>query len=307
MERKIYTIGETTYDIIFKQNKPIDSTVGGSQLNTAISLGRLGLPVGFISQFGTDKIGDISAEFLQQNNISLQCISRYNSNSRIALAFLDEQNNAHYDFCKAGDRTKIVFPEIKANDIILFGSSYAVNSDVRSELINFITKARDKGAFIIYDPNFRKSNLHKLAKLKPLIEENFSLAHLVKGSDEDFKNIFSASTAQESFEALQFFTPAPLVYTASKNGVWVISRQLSKKYNVPSIEPVSTIGAGDNFSAGIIFSIYKNHIFKNTPVNEKQWDKIVSTATNFAQHVCMRYENYISVAFAQKISKQPDK
>ena len=52
----IYTIGETVFDIIFELDQPVAAKAGGSLLNTSVSLGRLGLPVQFISEYGTDKV-----------------------------------------------------------------------------------------------------------------------------------------------------------------------------------------------------------------------------------------------------------
>ena len=52
--RKIYAIGETVCDLIFKDDKPLAAKAGGSMLNASISLGRLKLPVNFISEFGND-------------------------------------------------------------------------------------------------------------------------------------------------------------------------------------------------------------------------------------------------------------
>jgi fructokinase len=54
---KILALGETTYDIIFKDSKPVDGRVGGSILNTAVSLGRLGIPVSMVALCGSDEIG----------------------------------------------------------------------------------------------------------------------------------------------------------------------------------------------------------------------------------------------------------
>jgi len=50
--RKIYAIGETLYDIIFQKNQPKASKPGGAMLNTAVTLGRLHLPVNLISEYG---------------------------------------------------------------------------------------------------------------------------------------------------------------------------------------------------------------------------------------------------------------
>ena len=60
MKRNVYTIGEATFDIIFKDSKPKDAKVGGSVLNTSVSLGRLGILVNFISAFGNDEVGNMA-------------------------------------------------------------------------------------------------------------------------------------------------------------------------------------------------------------------------------------------------------
>ncbi len=46
--RKIYGIGETVFDIIFKNGQPQAAKPGGAMLNSSVSLGRIGLPVSFI-------------------------------------------------------------------------------------------------------------------------------------------------------------------------------------------------------------------------------------------------------------------
>ena len=45
--RKIYAIGETVFDIIFKNGQPQAAKPGGAMLNSAVSLGRMGLPAIF--------------------------------------------------------------------------------------------------------------------------------------------------------------------------------------------------------------------------------------------------------------------
>jgi fructokinase len=63
---------------------------------------------------------------------------------------------------------------------------------------------------------------------------------------------------------------------------------------------VSTIGAGDNFNAGMIASLYRNGIRKDQPglMGGDMWSKVISMGVDFASDVCMSYENYISEGFA---------
>ena len=99
--RKIYGIGETVYDIIFKDGAPQAAKPGGSVLNSMVSLGRTGLPVSFISEYGRDDVGSLIDRFLNDNGVNTSSVYRYNdANTSLALAFLDEKNDAHYTFYK---------------------------------------------------------------------------------------------------------------------------------------------------------------------------------------------------------------
>ena len=64
--RKVIGIGETILDIIFRNNRPHTAVPGGSTFNGLISLGRLGVPVSFISEVGNDHVGDIIRDFMKE-------------------------------------------------------------------------------------------------------------------------------------------------------------------------------------------------------------------------------------------------
>ena len=112
--RKIYGIGETVLDIIFKDSQPQAAETGGSVLNSVVSIGRMGLPVCFISEYGIDDCGELVDNFLKHNGVDSSFVYRYkNANTSLALAFLDSaKNDAHYSFYKdfPGKRLDIDFP-----------------------------------------------------------------------------------------------------------------------------------------------------------------------------------------------------
>ncbi len=165
--RKIYSIGETVYDIIFKNGKPVTAKAGGSMLNSTVSMGRMKLPAYFISEYAFDNIGDVINFFLSSCNVNTQYVYRYrDGKTSIAIAFLNENNDAQYSFYKhlPEERLLMNFPKPDADDIILFGSFYALNKEVRDQVKKFVESGKDAGAIIIYDPNFRKAHLHELAE-----------------------------------------------------------------------------------------------------------------------------------------------
>jgi fructokinase len=302
--RNIYTIGETVLDILFKNNLPVTAKAGGACLNSAVTLGRLNLPVCFIGEYGMDEVGNIIDQFLKSNHVSTQYVYRYyDGKSTLALAFLNENNDAGYDFYKIypEQRLAVDFPSICQDDIVLFGSIYAITLEVRKKLIEFISQANREKAIVIYDPNFRKQHLHELEKLRPLIFDNFAHADIVRGSNEDFSFILGADDADEAYNEIGKHCKN-LLYTANKKGVYIRSPRVKAVAPVKTIDPVSTIGAGDNFNAGIAYSLYKENIgYKDLEnLDEKAWEKIVGTAVEFATHVCMSYDNYISAEFAEQ-------
>jgi fructokinase len=306
--RKIYGIGETVLDIIFKEGHPQAAKAGGSILNSMVSMGRMELPVYFISEYGADDVGKLIDDFLRKNGVDTSFVHRFKEGSTaLALAFLDDKNDAHYTFYKdyPGKRLDIDFPAIEPNDIVQCGSFYAIWPEIREKFKMFISGAYQKGALVLYDPNFRRSHVSELGQLKPLIIENMKFTSIVRGSDEDFRNIFGVNTPDEAWEEVRDYCKC-LVYTANEEGVFVKTPSFSGKFPVRRITPVSTIGAGDNFNAGIITSIHQKKIKRDhlEILTQAQWSDVIETAVAFATNVCMSYENYISAEFAEEMKSK---
>lgn len=302
--RKIYGIGETVFDIIFKEGQPRAAKPGGAMLNTAVSLGRIGLPVYFISEYGNDSVGDIIDRFLVQNGINTKYVNRfYDGQTKLALAFLDENNDASYSFYDKYPTRRLTaqLPVINDNDILLFGSIYAITDHIRNKFRKFIRSASKSGGLVIYDPNFRTAHSSELDTLRPLIIENMKDSDLVRGSDEDFMNIFGAFDADEAWDAVRQYCGC-IVYTASTEGVFVRTKGFKGTFPVKQITPVSTIGAGDNFNAGMIAALYKKEISREEigKMGEDKWLQVIGRGVEFATNVCLSYENYISEDFASE-------
>ena len=181
--RKIIGIGETILDILFKENKAATSVPGGSTFNSMISLGRVGVPSCFLSEIGDDKVGNLIRTFLTDNGVDAHYLTEYpDSKSPISLAFLDENNNATYSFYKEpfGRRDDWECPKIEHDDIVLFGSYYALNPEVRYKVKALLDEARRAGAIIYYDVNFRRNHAGEAIKLMGTVIENLEYADIVR-------------------------------------------------------------------------------------------------------------------------------
>ena len=295
----IYTFGEALYDITFRNGQPVSAWPGGAMLNTSVSLGRLKMPVSLITEFGQDPVVELIEDFLQKNGISTKHVARFSGhNTTIALAFLNDKNEASYSFYKdyPEKRLRGIMPVFSGYDFFLFGSFFALDPGIRPILYNLLKKAKEQNTFVYYDPNFRKSHLDQLPLLKKNILENISMATLMRGSDEDFLNIFGAGDADEAYRAVSDKIQY-LIYTASDRAVYLRTPDISLEITVPYVQTVSTVGAGDTFNAGIAYELFNRKITPLTlaGLNETAWKEIIKTAIRMAGEVCKSYENYISI------------
>ena len=303
--RKVIGIGEIILDIIFKEGKPYAAVPGGSVFNGIVSLSRLGIPVSFIGEVGRDKVGKMIMDFMQINRMAIEHIDYFSdSKTPVSLAFLNDSKNADYIFYtnQQASPPNLLFPKINQDDILIFGSYYAVNPLLRGRITELLEYAQSQKAIIYYDPNFRKSHAHDAIRVRSSVIENFEFADIVRGSDEDFINLYNKTEIEQAYkEEVQFYCKR-FIMTQGSKGVNLSTESFRSHYDVPPITPVSTIGAGDNFNAGFIYGLIQNDIgYSDLPLIDKPiWDKIIQCGIDFSTEVCRSYSNYLSPEFTNK-------
>ena len=305
----IIGIGETILDIIFKNDQPVAAVPGGSTFNALISLGRvLGGSVFFVTEVGTDHVGDIIVNFLADNGVSAEYVNRRaNTKSHVSLAFLDEHNDAQYQFYKDHANVSIEnkFPEVKKGDIVVFGSFFAVNPVLRPLVKAFLESAYKAGAFIYYDINFRASHIDDIPFILPAIIENMKMSTVVRGSLEDFQYLYTTPenplSAAEVYE--QYIKPYCPCFICTNGGkpVELFTPALRAEFPSTPVETVSTIGAGDNFNAGFVYGVDKAYgegkelAFDKMPV--EAWQPLIAYGQRFSSAVCQSFDNYVDKDF----------
>ena len=309
--RKVIGIGETMLDIIFKNGKPIEAVPGGSTFNGIVSLGRAGVKTVFVSETGNDRVGEYVRDFLRDNNVDTSAINVFQeTKSPVSLAFLDKDNNADYIFYRdqKHDHMDFAYPDIQKDDIVVFGSFYAVNPALRPQVSGLLEYARQRGATIYYDVNFRKAHQADVMKVTPNLIDNLEYADIVRGSKEDFEVLYKKDSAERVYRAETSFYCKRFIYTDGPNPVSVFSNNgFHKEYAMPKTETVSTIGAGDNFNAGFIYGMIKYGVTRDDVeqgLSEEVWDKLIATATAFSADCCKDIFNYISKEFGQQLQNK---
>ncbi len=302
--RTVAGIGETVLDIVFRNNQPQAAVPGGSVFNAMVSLGRTagrdcpGTRLVMASQAGRDAVADLITDFMRQNGLDTSCIQQDPGQSTVSMALLDAQNNARYEFFRDKGLPPFRTPQIRfrAEDILLFGSFFAVSEATGPQTRELARAARDAGAIIYYDINFRKNH-----PADPrTVEENIALCDIVRASDEDIENLWGDPDPARVYR--EHIAPHCPNYICTKGAqpAEVFSPGVHAVFpTAPVAQVLSTIGAGDNFNAGILYGILRQGFTRARvrQLSEADWGLLVPTAMRFSAAVCGSLQNYVEPDF----------
>ena len=332
---RIIGIGETVLDILFKNDQPQAAIPGGSTFNSIISLGRAGMDCYIVTETGDDHIGDLTCNYLQHNGVRDTFVSRQQGmKSHLSLAFLNQQNDAQYEFYKDHASVRMQARELhcQPDDAVLFGSFFSINPAIRPAVKTMLQEAHDAGATLYYDINFRKPHIADLPQVYDAIMENMALSSIVRASTEDLLTLFgtdhcplwqqenglqlaktlciadlgSADAAiveqavSRLYQGLIRHYCQRFICTTGSGAVYLCTPQFYQTFTVNRIPTVSTVGAGDNFNAGFLYGLVRNGL-NISELTEHDWATCIEMGKRFAQDVCQSYENSISPTLAHSL------
>lgn len=303
--RKIVGIGETILDILFRNDQPVFAIPGGSCFNSIISLGRTTPDTTFVGYSGNDHVGHQIADFLRDNGVNTDFFElRDGEKSAVSLAYLDANGDADYVFYKPAPcaDASMPLPKLNADDILLYGSFFASAPGTRGIVKRMLEAGKEVGTITYYDINFRKSYKSQLEQLLPVLIDNFRHSSIVRGSADDFEIMYNERDARTIYrDKIRQYCPI-FICTSGPGLITVCTPSLTLDYEVPQIQTVSTVGAGDNFNAGFIYALLRDGIKRENLANlsAEAWNKLIETGCRFATEVCQSQTNNVSKEFAER-------
>jgi fructokinase len=269
--------------------------VGGSCLNVAVGLARLGVPTGFVGGISNDLFGRMIAAHALASNVDLRYATR--SDHQTTLAFVrivgGESQYAFYDARTASrewryQRGGIVFDAIEAVHV---GSTTLVNESGAVETTALIADAQ-RSATISFDPNCRP-NLVKDKKLYLGRMNAFADgADIIRMSDVDFAYLYGDEACAAKADSLLARGASLFVITRGMEGVqaWHCKTGFIK-VDAPTVKVVDTIGAGDSFQAALLFALHKQQRLTRNRLQDIDADELrraLLFACNCAALTCTR-------------------
>ena len=308
--RKIIAIGESILDTVYGDGSPLRAFVGGRVSNAAASLGELGLQVSMVSECCTDKVGDWVVEFFEKHNVDTKSIDRYTDGTTpLAAIFKDEgggESIVNYGEYPT-NRFDVIWPRIDEDDIVLFGSYYAIDAPQRERLFDLLSYACERKAILIYLPGFQHGTQFNLTKVMPNILENFEVSTLVIDHDKDINNMFPNQDSDKVYNNhIRFYEPT---YIHINPGVNALVYQGMDKYAFDfTCRSSNHLGWQSGFIAGLIYSLITLDIRLSSvaTLTQEKWQLVMKEAFEFAQECARSETNCIDTNFAkEKIQNLP--
>jgi fructokinase len=243
---------------------------GGSPCNTAVAIGRLGVPVKFLGRFSRDFFGDILMRRLRENGVGDDLMVRTDQNSTLSFVKLEQGKEPQYtfytegtadrSFCAADLEAKLPGGKLPPDArCILFGSIAMTMEPVASAIESLILAQGRKGGeapVISFDPNIRPFMIGDREAYVRRFETWLSAVTIAKISGADFDFIYPGLGLEKSMERVLSLGPTLAVSTLGPDGATALLRQgtniLRASAPVVDLPVVDTIGAGDTFHGAFL-------------------------------------------------------
>lgn len=207
---KVIAVGQACLDILHEEGQPVRSFVGGRIANMAMALSRTGVEVEFVSECATDGVGDMIVKSLADNGVGVKSVDRFTEGqSQVSLIFRDKDGNERFsEYVKYPDsRFDVLWPKIEENDVVVFGSFFSVEENVRQPLTELLAYAQDRKAIIVYLPGFKPELCSRITRVMPAIVENLETADVVIARESDMMKIFGKADARACYdEHIKFYS-----------------------------------------------------------------------------------------------------
>lgn len=243
--------GEALVDIVVPSAGEPENAPGGSPLNVAVGLARLGVDTTLLTQVGDDELGRLIRTHVLDSDVELHEASVVPGHATsTATAHIDHTGAASYVFDLHWTLEPQVLPE--GATAVHVGSIGAALRPGRDSVLSLVQEASRRGLLVTFDPNARPAFTPDAEEAWRDVREVAAAADLVKMSDEDLHFLRPGMTAEEM--AAQLLGGATRMLVVTFGGDKAVAFSGTATAAVPSrqAQVVDTVGAGDSFMAALL-------------------------------------------------------
>lgn len=309
---KIVTLGELLIDLTQKgtdKNGCGEFTAypGGAPANVAVAAARLGADTGFIGKVGNDAFGRSLADTLKKEGVDISGLYVSEHPTTMAIVSVDERGERSFSFYRdPGADTQLTTGEaiaaVKMNRpaVLHVGSLSMTTSPSREACVEAVRYAKENGALISYDPNYREALWDSKEKAEEMMRRLLPYTDILKVSDEEMEMLAWVSDPEKGSRILADNGISMVLVTLGADGVFV--RMGENIARVPGFrtEVADTNGAGDTFLGAMLAQIVSE-----TTHSEDGWADLLSMvryANKAASLTCSRSGAIPAMPYADEVT-----
>jgi len=246
-------IGEALIDIVQDGHQVVAEHVGGSPLNVAVGLARLGRDVDFLTHIGHDAYGLRIAEYVKASGAHMVSGSDSADRTTTARATVAADGSATYEFDL--DWQLSGTPPVAPPLFVHTGSIAAVH-DPGCLAVAALVEAYRVSATVSFDPNVRPSLIADRDLARTRIEHLVERSDIVKVSEEDLRWLDPGRKPEDIAQTWRSLGPAIVAVTMADQGAEAVCAAGVVRVPARSARVVDTVGAGDSFMVGLLDALW---------------------------------------------------
>lgn len=249
-------IGESLIDIVERGGRSTEH-VGGSPLNVAVGLARLGRDVDFLTHIGDDERGRRIVDYVESSGVQLVAGSSDAARTPTALAALDEHGSAQYEFDIEWQLTGT--PEVGPPLVVHTGSIAAV-LEPGCRAAAALLDTYHPSATVTFDPNVRPALIDDRDAARNRVDRLLERSDVVKASDEDMRWLEPGRSPEQIAQTWLTLGPSVVAVTMGAHGSFALCAAGMVRVPAFEFDVVDTVGAGDAFMAGLIDGLWTREL-----------------------------------------------
>lgn len=268
MNYDVVTLGEflidfTPYGRSEAGQRLFERNPGGAPVNVAAALAKLGRKTGFIGKVGSDPFGAYLREALLDVGVSDRgLVETDQAHTTMAFVQLDADGDRSFHFARNPGADQLLSVDevnlgmLAETQIFHFGSISMTAEPAYTASLRAVQVAKEYGALISYDPNWRPSLWRDEAHALGAIRAGLSLADLVKVSEEELVFLTEVQDLQKAAKQLvEQYGIDLLLVTAGGAGSFYQMNDWWGKVDSYSVQTMDTTGAGDAFLGALLYRV----------------------------------------------------
>jgi fructokinase len=286
--------GEALVDLV-EDDGLLRPVPGGGPFNTAIALGRLGIPVAYLGTLSRDDYGAVFARLLIADAVDMSLVQWSDAPTPLAVVHRQDDGQSTYTFYLTGtsfaDLSPDAVPALPESVSAIHVGTLGLAVDPPAAAYEALLEREAGRRTIVLDPNVRPAVFGDQASYQARFEWLAGLADIVKLSADDGHWIYPGLEPADILERVLALGPRLVAITKGTRGA--IAASADGRAQVPGIEVTveDTVGAGDSFGAALLAALIERDALEpasTRALDDSLLQEVVTYAVTASAITCMR-------------------